>query len=447
MAHQGGEQEAPGNTLFAYKTAVAAGADMIDMDAYLTADNELVLTHDLRPANTSNAPNDAEHEITDLTLAQLRQYDFAYWFTPWNGTYYEHSDTSKPHPYRGIATGEVAPPANFTADDFKIATFDQVLDAFPNTPINIELKTNGVDPKAIANKAAAILTAHPGREKDVIVNSFAQATLEDFHAAAPNHLSMGGSEESTLGYLTGSPIVPTPVSLQPPDFYLLSGNWVRPVPLLRDTADYDGYTIVVWGSDHDPLQDTWPFYSKLIDEGADAYNTTRPSMLHSYLCNAGIRRPDGTQRCASQTPDVVPCPEGTVGEAPTCIPAPVAEARIYDVSGPKKLRGKSKARFRVTVGNSGDAALTGVRVKVKVPSALKSRIKPGAAIRIKMLPAKAVVHRGITVRTTGKGKGKKKLKLKILLTSDNGGSASKVVNPVYQPSGSQGTNPLYDGKR
>ena len=29
MAHQGGEQEAPGYSLFAYMSAVAAGADMI----------------------------------------------------------------------------------------------------------------------------------------------------------------------------------------------------------------------------------------------------------------------------------------------------------------------------------------------------------------------------------------------------------------------------------
>ena len=38
MAHQGGEWDFPPNTMYAYKQAIALGADMIDMDAYVTED-------------------------------------------------------------------------------------------------------------------------------------------------------------------------------------------------------------------------------------------------------------------------------------------------------------------------------------------------------------------------------------------------------------------------
>ncbi|MCO5314630.1 MAG: hypothetical protein M9938_00470 [Solirubrobacterales bacterium] len=313
IAHQGGEQEAPGNTLFAYKTSLRyRGADMIDMDAYMTSDNQIVLTHDLDASNTSNAPGGTK--ISEHTLAELRQFDFGYWFTPWYGTYYNHGDAGKPHPYRGIATGAVEPPEGFTADDFRIATFDQVLDEFPTTPINIELKSVvGVDINATAAAAAAALARHPGREKDVIINSFGQAMMDAFHAAAPNHLAFSASEEATLGYLSGTPVTPTPVSLQPPDYYDLNGGWLRTVPVLRTPARFDGYSLIIWGSDHDPLQDTAPYYRQLITEGANGINTTRPGQLNQYLCEAGVPRPDGTARCESQE-----CPPPSIGVRPRC---------------------------------------------------------------------------------------------------------------------------------
>jgi glycerophosphoryl diester phosphodiesterase len=41
MAHQGGEIEAPSNTLFAFKTAIEKGADVLELDVHATADREL----------------------------------------------------------------------------------------------------------------------------------------------------------------------------------------------------------------------------------------------------------------------------------------------------------------------------------------------------------------------------------------------------------------------
>ena len=48
MAHQGGELEAPGNTLYAFKTALEdRGADAVEMDAYITSDGELVVNDEI----------------------------------------------------------------------------------------------------------------------------------------------------------------------------------------------------------------------------------------------------------------------------------------------------------------------------------------------------------------------------------------------------------------
>src|SRR5215470_19279648 len=42
MAHAGGENEAPANTMYAFKRAVTLGADMIELDVQATADDKLV---------------------------------------------------------------------------------------------------------------------------------------------------------------------------------------------------------------------------------------------------------------------------------------------------------------------------------------------------------------------------------------------------------------------
>lgn len=56
VAHAGGASSAPPNTLGAFETAIALGADMIEFDVRRTADDELVLFHDEaiddRPLNT-----------------------------------------------------------------------------------------------------------------------------------------------------------------------------------------------------------------------------------------------------------------------------------------------------------------------------------------------------------------------------------------------------------
>ncbi len=404
IAHQGGEQEAPGNTLFAYRTSLRyRGADMIDMDAYMTSDNQLVLTHDLDACNTSNAP--CGTKIPEHTLAELRQFDFGYWFTPWYGTYYNHGDASKPHPYRGIATGSVEPPEGFTADDFRIATFDQVLDEFPHTPINIELKAvPGVDTNATAQAAADALARHPGREKDVIINSFGQEMMDAFHQAAPTHLAFSASEEATLDYLTGIPVEPRPVSIQPPDYYNL-GGWLRTLPVLRTPAQWDGYSLIVWGSDHDPLQDTAPWYRQLIEEGADGINSTRPGQLHQYLCEAGVPRPDGSARCPAQE-----CPKGQTGVKPDChtvITDPASRVSWIRLSpGKSRVRAGKRAvlKLKVRATRGLGAKVIKVRLRssnreVNLPGVIRVRTRAGATLTVRIRARATRRARGLSLIT------------------------------------------------
>lgn len=430
MAHQGGEWDFPPNTMYAYKSAIAAGADMLDMDAYVTADDDIVLTHDLKASDNSDAPNDGNHDMNDLTVAQLKEFDFAYKWRP--------RGSSDAPPFRGVATGDVQPPLGFAPEDFQIPTFGEVLEEFPDTPINIELKqVSGVDIDHTTEIMAGILAAHPGHDENVIINSFGQDMLDSMHAARPEHKSYGGSLSATTAYLSGTPITPTPVALEPPDYFNLP-PWVRTVPILKPLADHDGYKIYVWGSDHDPDQDSDPFYAKLIEEGADSYNTPSPTRLAAYLCENGVAAPDGSPRCAQQVcpegmtgiapddcsyppcpdgtmnnppqcdPIIHPCPDGTTGTPPNCVhgdPATVvnkvtvtpAKGRI---KAGKKLKLTVKMNLRVGLDGIPNVKLKSSNRQVKLPKMVKPRRATGNTTTVKAT---------VVVKATKKARGKAKI--------------------------------------
>jgi glycerophosphoryl diester phosphodiesterase len=439
MAHQGGEWNFPPNTLFAYKSAMAAGADMIDMDAYVTRDGKIVLSHDLDARNNSNLTDDmfeGRHDINDLDLDELKTLDFAYKWKP------HGSAGDVEPPFRGIATGtgdDNPPPDGFTRNDFKIPTFEEVLDAFPDTPINIELKqVPGVDIEDTAETMAGILASHPGHDENVIINSFGQEMLDAMHAARPQHKSYGGSLNGTAGYINGDPITPTPVALEPPDYYFLNppGAWLRLVPLLKPWADHDGYKIFVWGSDHDPLQDTDEFYAKLIEEGADSYNTPSPLTLATYLCNAGIAKPDGSPRCPAQecpegqtgiAPDncvPIDCPDGQVGTPPHCSQIIVDPMRVLTGLKFKPNKGKIKAgkkkilalKLSATSGLGGSATIhfrsSNRNVKLK-----KTKVKTSLGpryLKVVVIAKKKARGKVKITATSGKFKTHSTLKVKPL---------------------------------
>lgn len=72
-AHRGANEFLPEHSLAAYRQAIAEGADGFECDIRLTADGHLVLHHDRTVKRTS----DGKGAVSDLTLAQLREFNFA----------------------------------------------------------------------------------------------------------------------------------------------------------------------------------------------------------------------------------------------------------------------------------------------------------------------------------------------------------------------------------
>jgi glycerophosphoryl diester phosphodiesterase len=74
IAHQGGDGVWPGDTMYAFEMAVEIGADVLEMDAHITQDGQIVLMHD----ETVDDTTEGTGLIEDMTLAELKQLDAAY---------------------------------------------------------------------------------------------------------------------------------------------------------------------------------------------------------------------------------------------------------------------------------------------------------------------------------------------------------------------------------
>jgi len=78
IAHRGASGTRPENTLLAFRRAAELGAPMVELDAQLTRDGEVVVIHDF----TLDRTTDGTGAVRDRTLAEIRRLDAGRWFDP-----------------------------------------------------------------------------------------------------------------------------------------------------------------------------------------------------------------------------------------------------------------------------------------------------------------------------------------------------------------------------
>lgn len=279
IAHQGGEIEAPSNTLFALKTAKAKGSDVLEIDVHATSDGELVVLHDA----TVDRTTDGSGAVDEMTLEQVKRLDAAYWFVPGCGTC--HGRPAEDYVYRGYATGDRKVGSKlrkrgYRADDFTIPTLREVLATFPDELINIEIKASAPQ-TAPYERALAALLAEFGRGEDTIVVSFTDNATEAFKLFAPGVSTAVGTVQAGLfwasaqGPLPGAPN-PRHHALQVP--IELEGITVV-TPELVQRAHANGLAVHVWTINDEPTM------RRLLDWGVDGVMTDRPSLLEQVLAS------------------------------------------------------------------------------------------------------------------------------------------------------------------
>jgi glycerophosphoryl diester phosphodiesterase len=74
-AHRGAMETHPENTIPAFRAAVEAGAQMIEFDAWLSKDNQMVVIHDDTVDRTTNGKG----KVSDLTLEEIKKLDAGSW--------------------------------------------------------------------------------------------------------------------------------------------------------------------------------------------------------------------------------------------------------------------------------------------------------------------------------------------------------------------------------
>ncbi|MCA9875281.1 MAG: glycerophosphodiester phosphodiesterase [Anaerolineales bacterium] len=248
IAHQGGEQLRPSNTMPAFENAVALGVDVLEMDTHSTQDGVLVVMHD----DTVDRTTDGNGRIQDLTLAQIKQLDAGYYWT---------DDEGQTYPYRG--------------QGITVPTLEEVFAAFPDMPMNIEIKQS--DP-SIVQTFCDLLDQYDMQDQ-VLIPSFHPDTMVEFREKCPGVASSMTEPEIRrffvlntlhLGRLFGPP----GEAFQVPEY---SGSLHVVTDRFVTGAHERNIDVHVW-TVNDPAD-----MQRLIDLGVDGIITDRPDLLLEVL--------------------------------------------------------------------------------------------------------------------------------------------------------------------
>lgn len=152
------------NTIPSMKAAIAAGADVIELDVHPTTDGEFAVYHDW----TLDCRTNGRGRTRDHTMAYLRTLDLGYGYT---------ADGGKTFPFRGKAVGT-------------IPSLRDVLDAFPSQRFLINVKSN--DPVEGATLATFMNTLPEARQRTLAVYG-GERPVEVVRASAPSVLTLSRS--------------------------------------------------------------------------------------------------------------------------------------------------------------------------------------------------------------------------------------------------------------
>jgi glycerophosphoryl diester phosphodiesterase len=251
IAHQGGDGIRPGDTMIAFQNAVDIGADVLEMDAHITKDNQIVLMHDERVDRTTNG----QGLIEDMTLSELQKLDAAY---QWS------DDDGKTFPYRG--------------QGIQAATLKELFEQFPDKRYLIEIK---LTENPIHQPLCDLIHEYSMQEK-VIVASFHDDAMALFRETCPEIATSGSKGEVTPFILLGKIFLsgwlsPQYQSLQVP--YETSESYGIPVMTERFVREAHAKNIHV-----EPWTVNDPELMKLyISWGVDGIITDRPDLMLEIL--------------------------------------------------------------------------------------------------------------------------------------------------------------------
>lgn len=243
MAHRGGyldlAEAARENSLYAFTQAVAAGYRYLETDVHATSDGQLIAFHDDRLDRVT----DSVGLVAELPFAAVRA-------------------------------------ARIDGRD-QIPTLDEVLESFPQTKINIDIKAAGAIEPLVAT-----LRAHRAHDR-VCVASFSAARLHRFRQLISGRVATGLAGPA-VAWSAFVPLLPRYLPLpgqvfQVPVSQQIAGRRVRVLtPALIATARAHDIRVHVW-TINDPAE-----MRELIQLGVDGLISDRIDLLRTVAEENGL---------------------------------------------------------------------------------------------------------------------------------------------------------------
>lgn len=244
FAHRGGAGLAPENTMAAFRSAVQDwGADVLELDVHRSRDGELVVIHD----PTVDRTTDGSGRVADLDWAELRELDAGFRFVDPEG----------------------AP--SFRGQGVRIPRFEELLEALPDTRLNVDAKGPDAAPPLME-----MVLAH-GAEQRVLLASEHEEGRAD-RMGYPGPVSASRRQIKWFWILHrlpgGGPYTPATDALQVPLTW--DGRQITSPRFVRQ-AHRRNIPVHVWTIDDVPTM------RMLLDWGVDAIQTDRPDRLARVL--------------------------------------------------------------------------------------------------------------------------------------------------------------------
>lgn len=169
IAHRGGRNLGPENTLHTFQHAADLGVDVLELDLRSTKDGHLVVIHDETVDRTTNGTG----TVNSYDLDDLKKLDAAYRWSAKTGTSF---------PLRG--------------QGIQVPTLKEVFEAFPESRINIEIKDTR--PDSLSKICRTIRDYN--MVDNVMIASFDAGALDEFRTRCPEVATSAGASEAILFY-------------------------------------------------------------------------------------------------------------------------------------------------------------------------------------------------------------------------------------------------------
>lgn len=235
VAHRGGTESAPENTVAAFRAAQAQGFRYLETDVHLSADGVLVAFHD-----------DVLDRVTDTSgaIADLHSSDIA---------------------------------AARLGDGHTIPTFAELLETFPDARFN-------VDPKSDDSVVALVQTLrHHGAIDRVCIGAFSDQRLGRVRALAGPGLCTSAGPREIVRAAASSRIRPA----RRPAHHSLPYRCLQ-LPVRHRNVELVTPALVGWAHDRDLQVHVWTIddpveMHRLLDLGVDGIMTDHPTVLRTVL--------------------------------------------------------------------------------------------------------------------------------------------------------------------